>query len=45
MSNSGIFTKKPRLTLGLTKEPYQPVDLKAIYEKVKKRRKEKQDKE
>lgn len=30
--------KSKSYTLGLTKEPYEPIDLKAIYEKVRKRK-------
>ena len=38
-----LFSRKSKYDLGLTKEPYEPIDIKAIYEKVKKKRKIKND--
>lgn len=35
-----IFQSKSKYNLGMTKEPYEPIDLKAIYEKVKRKEKE-----
>lgn len=35
-----IFLSKSKYSIGMTKEPVEPIDLKAIYEKVK-RKKEK----
>ena len=32
------FLSKSKYNLGLTKEPYEPIDIKAIYEKVKKKK-------
>jgi hypothetical protein len=33
-----IFRNKSKYELGLTKEPYEPIDLKAIYDKVRKKK-------
>lgn len=39
-----LFSTKSRYSIGMTKEPVEPVDLMAIYEKVRKRKKEENDK-
>lgn len=33
-----IFTSKSKYELGMVKDTYEPIDLKAIYERVKKKR-------
>lgn len=37
-----IFTSKSKYNLGMTKDNFEPLDLKAIYEKVKKKKLEKE---
>lgn len=39
-----IFLSKSKYSIGMTKEPVEPIDLKAIYERVK-QKKEKENKE
>lgn len=33
-----IFQSKSKKNIGMTKEPFEPIDLKALYERAKKKR-------
>lgn len=39
----GIFQSKSKYNIGMTKEPFEPVSLKELYERAKKKREAKKD--
>ena len=39
----GIFQHKSKYNLGMTKDNFEPIDIRAIYEKVKKKKEEQEN--